>query len=68
MEKFRLFNLPGTLGIDFEGGKTIVQFTPDDPDSVDIDSYLFEGTGQLLRNGQFEFVLNHCNKLSINQL
>ena len=39
-----------------------------DPDSVDIDSYLFEGTGQLLRNGQFEFVLDFCNKLSINQL
>ena len=63
----KTISLIGTLGISFdEQAKAFIQFVPDDPDSVEIDSILLEGTAQLLRSGQFDFVANHINKLIVS--
>ncbi len=50
-------HLPGVMTLFFdEKGNTYVQFVADDPDSVELESLLLNGSAQLLRNGQFEFV------------
>ena len=60
-------NLNGNLAIHFDDrGNASVQFLPDEEDSIFLDSTLLEGSAQLLRNGQFEFVSNKFNNLKIN--
>ena len=51
-----------------EFGRTFVQFLPEDPDSIELDGELLNGTAQLLRCGQFEFTSFIHNSLSINKL
>lgn len=58
--------IPGMLAISFDKrDNAFIQFVPDEPDSVEIDSILFEGSAQLLRSGQFEFISNKSNILKI---
>ena len=66
MDKNKTILLTGMLAISFDKqGNALIQFLPDEPDTVEIDSILLEGSGQLLRSGQFDFVSNKCNKLII---
>ena len=69
MAKEKTIQLSGMLTLSFdERENAFVQFTPDDPDSVEIDGLLLEGSAQLQRCGQFDFISNKCNKLIINDL
>ena len=48
-----------------ESGNAYVQFLPDEPESIELEGLLLQGSAQLLRNGQFEFMSVKCNKLKI---
>ena len=59
----------GMLSITYdESGRTFVQFLPEDPDSIELDEALLNGSAQLLRCGQFEFTSFNRNTLIINKL
>lgn len=69
MEKEKTIMLSGIFAIGFDKqGNALIQFVPDEPYAVKIDSILFEGSAQLLRSGQFEFVSSKINPLIINEL
>lgn len=58
--------LIGMLTISYDvHEKVCIQFLPDNPDSVEIDGLLLDGSAQLLRCGQFEFISNKHNTLNI---
>jgi hypothetical protein len=66
MEKQKTIMLSGMFAISFDKqGNALIQFVPDEPYTVEIDSILFEGSAQLLRSGQFEFVSSMINPLII---
>lgn len=63
------FQFTGMLSITYdESGCTFVQFLPEDPDSIELDEALLNGSAQLLRCGQFEFASSIHNPLIINKL
>lgn len=62
----KTIQLIGMMAVSFdESGNAYVQFLPDEPAPVELEGLLLKGSAQLLRNGQFEFVSNKCNKLKI---
>jgi hypothetical protein len=64
MVKSMTIQLIGMMTVSYdESGNAYVQFLPDEPESVELDGFLLKGSAQLLRNGQFEFMSNKCNKL-----
>lgn len=66
MEKDKPILMTGMLAVCFDKqGNALIQFLPDEPDTVEIDSILLEGSAQLLRSGQFDFTSTKCNKLII---
>ncbi len=65
--KQKTIQLPGMIAISFdEHGNAFVQFVPDEPYTVELDSLLFKGSAQLLRSGQFEFISEKVKQLKIN--
>lgn len=63
----KTIQLHGMIAISFdEHDNAFIQFVPDEPYTVELDSYLFEGSAQLLRSGQFEFVSETIKQLKIN--
>ena len=56
------YYLEGTLALSFDSqGFPSIQFLPNNPGAIDFNSLQLNGTGQLLRNGQFEFVSSMFN-------
>ena len=67
MNEKKTIQLMGMIAISFDDkGNAFVQFVPDEPDKVELDSILLKGSAQLLRSGQFEFISESFNKLKIN--
>ena len=68
MKKTQTIQLSGMMAISFdEHGNVLVQFLPDEPDIVELDSILLEGSAQLLRSGQFDFISNTVKHLKLDQ-
>ena len=68
MAKDKTIQLIGMLTISYDlHEKACIQFLPDDPDSVEIDGLLLNGSAQLLHCGQFEFVSNQLNVFKSQQ-
>ena len=68
MERQETIQLPGMLTISTAANEQVcIQFLPDDPDSVEIDGLLLNGSAQLLHCGQFEFVSNQLNVFKSQQ-
>lgn len=67
MKKNKTYQLSGMMAISFdEHGNVLVQFLPDEPYSVELDSILLEGSAQLLRSGQLDFISNNVKELKIS--
>ena len=63
----KTIQLIGMLTISFgEQGNSFIQFAADEIVSLEIDSILFEGSGQLLRSGQFDFISSKVKILNAN--
>ena len=63
----KTIQLPGMIAITFdEQNNAFIQFVPDEPYSVELDSLLLEGSAQLLRSGQFEFISESVKQLKIS--
>lgn len=61
------FQLSGMITISYIGqNRMYVQFSPDEPESIELEGLLLEGSAQLLRCGQFEFVANKISNIKIN--
>lgn len=66
MAKEKNIQLIGMMTVSYdESGNAYVQFLPDEPESIELEGLLLQGSAQLLRNGQFEFMSVKCNKLKI---
>lgn len=64
MIKNKTIQLPGMIAISLdEDNNVFVQFVPDEPYTIELDSYLLSGSAQLLRSGQFEFVSKTSKQL-----
>ena len=63
----KVIQLIGMLTISFDKqGNAFIQFVSDEIDSLEIDSILLEGSAQLLRSGQFDFISSSVKILNIN--
>jgi len=66
MKKNKTVQLIGMMTVSYdESRNAFVQFLPDEPDSVELEGLLLQGSAQLLRNGQFDFISDKCSKLNI---
>lgn len=62
--KQKNIQLPGMIAISFDDHDNVfVQLVPDEPYTIELDSYLLSGSAQLLRSGQFEFVSKTSKQL-----
>lgn len=65
--KQKPIQLPGMIAISYDDHDNVfVQFVPDEPYTIELDSYLLSGSAQLLRSGQFEFVSETSKQLKLN--
>ena len=63
----KIFQLSGMITISYIGhNRMYVQFSPDEPESIELEGLLLEGSAQLLRCGQLEFVTNKISNLKID--
>ena len=64
MENEKIIQLTGIMTISYIGhNRMYVQFSPDEPESIELEGLLLEGSAQLLRCGQLEFVTNKISNL-----
>lgn len=67
MENEKTIQLSGMITISYIGqNRVYVQFLPDEPESIELEGLLLEGSAQLLRCGQLEFVANKISNIKIN--
>lgn len=67
MENEKIIQLTGIMTISYIGhNRMYVQFSPDEPESIELEGLLLEGSAQLLRCGQFEYVANKVGNIKID--
>lgn len=67
MEYEKTIQLSGMITISYIGqNRVYVQFLPDEPESIELEGLLLEGSAQLLRCGQFEYVANKVSNIKID--
>ena len=67
MENEKIIQLTGIMTISYIGhNRMYFQFSHDEPESIELEGLLLEGSAQLLRCGQLEFVTNKISNLKIN--
>lgn len=65
--KEKTIQLSGMITIGYIGhNRVYVQFSPNEPESIELEGLLLEGSAQLLRCGQFEFVANNISNIKID--
>lgn len=67
MANKKIIQLTGIMTISYIGhNRVYVQFSPNEPESIELEGLLLDGSAQLLRCGQFEYVANKVSNIKIN--
>lgn len=67
MANKKIIQLTGIMTISYIGhNRVYVQFSPNEPESIELEGLLLDGSAQLLRCGQFEYVANKVSNIKID--